>query len=194
MRDPAIIEEKHVPVIETARLKLRPLALDDFELLHRCASDPDIVQYMIWGNYDKDETVRFLRQCEDDWSATPQKRYPFAIVLKETGEAIGACWLQLEENLKCGELSWVLHSDWWHRGYMSEAAVVFLGFCFKDLGLHRVYAHARVENSGSYKIMEKLGMRREALYRKLDPVRFSDTESWADVYLYAILEEDYFNA
>ena len=76
---------------------------------------------------------------------------------------------------------------------MSEAAGALIRFCFEDLRLHRIYAHAQAENKGSYTIMERYGMRREGLFRQCDPVRFIETEAWADVYLYAILDTEYFN-
>jgi RimJ/RimL family protein N-acetyltransferase len=77
---------------------------------------------------------------------------------------------------------------------MSEAAGALLRFSFEDLRLHRVCAHARAEISGSVKIMEKYGMRREGHYIQCDPVRFAETEAWADVYLYAMLDTEYFTA
>ncbi len=180
--------------LETDRLCLRPLTRDDFAGIYRCASDKNIVKYMIWGPFDENGTDRYLQKCASDWRAEPVTRYAFGIVLRKTGALIGACWLHLEDSRRCGELGWVLHSDWWRQGFMSEAAGALLRFSFEDLRLHRVCAHARAENSGSFKIMEKYGMRREGHYIQCDPVRFAETEAWADVYLYAMLDTEYFTA
>ncbi len=179
--------------LETDRLILRPLTSADYSAISNIASDEDIVKYMVWGDYNEEETIRYLEKCEADWKTAPQMNYEFGIVLKETGALIGACWLHLENNRRCGELGWVLHRDWWRQGLMTQAAGALFRFCFEDLRLHRVYAHARVENHGSYKLMEKYGMRREGLFKQCDPIRFVEPEAWADVYLYAVLDTEYLN-
>ncbi len=180
--------------LQTERTTLRPLTKDNYNDIYRIASDEDIVKYMLWGAFDEQDTIRYLEKCESDWTVSPQKNYDFGVFQKGNDALIGACWLHLEDNLRCGELGWVLHSDYWRKGLMSEVAEALIRFCFTDLRLHRVYAHARVENHGSYKIMENLGMRREGLFKQCDPVRFVEPEAWADVYFYAILNEEYFNA
>lgn len=177
--------------LETARTTLRPLTTGDHDIILRCGSDPAIIKYMIWGPYDADKTARFLEKCEEDWAVEPTMNYEFAVVLKETGTAIGCCWLHLEVNRRCGELGWVLHSDYWGQGIMSEVAGVLLRFGFEDLKLHRLSAYCFADNQGSYKIMEKYKMRREGHYIKSDLLRFTEGETWVDIYQYAILDEEY---
>lgn len=178
--------------LQTERITLRPLAADDFDILLKCGSDPAIIKYMIWGPYDAEKTKRFLEKCQDDWNAEPVMKYEFAVVPKGSGQAIGCCWLHLEDNRRCGELGWVLHSDFWGKGIMSEVARELIRFGFEDLKLHRLSAYCFADNHGSYKIMEKNKMRREGHYVKSDILRFTQPETWVDVYQYALLEEEYF--
>lgn len=177
--------------LETARTILRPLTADDYSSIYSCASDENIVKHMIWGPFDSAETVRYLKQCEEDWAAEPMMNFEFGIILKETGALAGACWIHLEGNRRCGELGWVLHSDYWNQGLMSEAAGALLRFGFEDLKLHRLSAYCFADNQGSYKIMEKYKMRREGHYIKSDLRRFTEGETWVDIYQYAILDEEY---
>ena len=67
--------------------------------------------------------------------------------------------------------------------------MALLGYGFETLGLHRIIATCQPENVASWRVMEKLGMLRDAHFRKVFPV---DEATWLDEYLYAILEEDWF--
>ena len=73
------------------------------------------------------------------------------------------------------------------RGYGTEAARAVVGLAFGVLGHHRVWATCDARNRGSYGIMEKLGMRREALMRQ-DVKR---RDGWKDSFLYAVLAEEW---
>jgi [ribosomal protein S5]-alanine N-acetyltransferase len=70
---------------------------------------------------------------------------------------------------------------------MTEAARAILGVAFRELNLHRVWATCHVRNHASYRVMEKLGMRREAHFRK----NAFEKNEWRDSYLYAILAEEW---
>ena len=72
-------------------------------------------------------------------------------------------------------------------GVVTEAARALLGAGFRHLDLHRVFATCDVRNTGSYAVMEKLGMRREGRLRRDRQVK----GAWRDTYLYAILAEEF---
>jgi len=83
-----------------------------------------------------------------------------------------------------------LHSipaDFWNKGYATEAVKAILRFGFHDLKLHRIDAGCAIENLGSIKVLEKVGMKREGHRRKILPLK----KGWSDNYEYAILEEEY---
>ena len=137
---------------------------------------------MIWGLNDEKATVDFIDECIAWESKSPRLHYDFAITLKENGKLIGVCGIYLKDNLRQGVLGWVLHMKYWKQGYMPEAANALLSFGFEKLKLHRIYATCDADNYGSYRVMEKCDMRREAHFIKNRFGRNGDREHWYDEY------------
>ena len=92
-------------------------------------------------------------------------------------------------NYRIAEVWFKTLPTFWNQGYTTEALGELLRFGFTDLNLHRIEAGCAVENIASIKVLEKAGMIREGLKRKLLPIR----GQWFDGYLYAQLEDDFFN-
>lgn len=175
---------KHIGTvtIETERLVLRPLALDDFNAVHSWASNPANTRLMLWGPNSEEETKNFL-------SKTKPGR-DFAVVLRESGNVIGSCGIYPDVDNNNGEVGWILHRDYWRHGYGSEVGGALIKYGFETLSLRRIIAEGSAENDGSRRVMERNGMRQEALYRKAFRIRSEDR--WVDAIGYAILAEDYF--
>lgn len=175
---------KHIDLItlETTRLILRPLTLDDFDAVHSWASHPANTRLMIWGPNSEEETKNFLSKT------TPGK--DFAVVLKQNGHVIGSCGIYPDADNNNGEVGWILHRDYWRQGYGTEIGGVLIKYGFETLSLRRIIAEGEAENNGSRRVMERNGMRQEALYRKAFRIRAEDR--WVDAIGYAILAEDYF--
>lgn len=178
--------------LETERTILRPLCKADCAAVQRWAAVPENVRYMPWGPNTEEDTLKYLAECEKNWEADPRRKYEYGIVLKETGELIGSCGIYINEELRAAELGWILRRDHWKHGIMTEAAGALIRCCFETLRLHRVFATCNAGNYGSYRVMERNGMRREGHYVKARRLRNVKPETWCDVYSYAILEEEYF--
>lgn len=168
--------------LETERLILRPLMLDDFNAVHSWASNPENTRLMLWGPNNEEETKSFLSKT------TPGK--DFAVVLKESGNVIGSCGIYPDADNNNGEVGWILHIDYWRHGYGTEIGGALIKYGFEILSLRRIIAEGAAENYGSRRVMERNGMRQEALYRKAFRIRTD--ERWVDAIGYAILAEDYF--
>ncbi len=84
------------------------------------------------------------------------------------------------------EIGWVFNSKYFNKRYASEAAQATLKYGFKEMKLHRIIATCQPQNIPSYRVMEKIGMRREGYFRKCIP----HGNEWWDEYYYAILEEE----
>jgi inorganic pyrophosphatase len=168
--------------LETERLILRPLMLDDFNAVHSWASNPENTRLMLWGPNNEEETKSFLSKT------TPGK--DFAVVLKESGDVIGSCGIYPDADNNNGEVGWILHIDYWRHGYGTEIGGALIKYGFEILSLRRIIAEGAAENYGSRRVMERNGMRQEALYRKAFRIRTD--ERWVDAIGYAILAEDYF--
>lgn len=177
--------------LETERLILRDLGVVDLEPMQAYAGCPENVKYMDWGPNSEEETRRFLAECEQ-WQNSPTRlHYDFAIVCKQDGRMIGSCGIYLNEELNEGMLGWILHRDYWKRGYMPEAARALLAFGFEDLRLHRIYATCDADNYGSWRVMEKSAMRREGHFLKKRLRRTPKGHEWCDEYHYAMLAEEW---
>ena len=172
-------------VLETERLRIRPMTSDDFEAVHAYAGNSENTKYMLFGTNDEKATMDFLRMCECEWAHKEVNTFEFAIELKENGKVIGGCDISFDETEGC--VGWILHRDWWNRGLITEAGKALIDYAFETLGLLRITATCDTENAASRRVMEKLGMTQEGKFRKNRYYR----EAWHDEYHYAILREEW---
>jgi RimJ/RimL family protein N-acetyltransferase len=129
-------------------------------------------------------------------------RLAAAVIVELDGETIGDFMLRIEDAWaqtevadsahRCqAELGWVLDPVHTGHGYATEAVREMLRFCFEDLGLRRVVANCFADNTDSWRLMERIGMRREA-HAVRDSLHRSG--EWLDGYTYAILADEWFSA
>ena len=168
--------------LETERLILRLPTADDFEAFHSWAGNPDNTRYMAFGPNDEEQTKAFLEGAK--------LGRDFAVVLKESYFVIGSCGIYLDEVNYMGDVGWILHKDYWRRGFGTELGKELIRYGFEDLKLGRIQAPCAAVNYSSYRIMERIGMQREGLHRKAFWARVD--KEWIDKVWYAILAEDYF--
>jgi RimJ/RimL family protein N-acetyltransferase len=178
--------------IETERLILRPIEAGDWRAIHRYASRPEVVRYLPHEPFTEEDASAFaLRWSEqarlqgDDW---PEM---LVAVRKADGRLIGHLPFEVfNAKYRTREIGWVFDPEVHGQGYATEAARAVLRLAFGELGLHRVIATCDPRNEASYRVMEKLGMRREAHFVRDVQIR----GEWADEYFYAILEEEWAGA
>ena len=171
--------------LETKRLILRPLTHDDFEAVHSWASNMENIRYMSFGPNTEEDTRGFITAVAE---ATATEK-TFGVVLKENNKVIGSCGIRFHNNNQVGELGWILHMDYWKQGYGTEVGGELIRHGFEDLKLHRIFAPCAAANYGSWRVMERNGMRREALRVKAFWARVD--KEWVDLVEYAILAEEY---
>jgi len=169
-------------ILETKRLVLRPLTPEDFIAVHSWAGNPTNTRYMAWGPNTEEQTLEFL--------SSVKKGNDFAIVLKEVNKVIGSCGIYPNESNDAGEMGWILHRDYWKCGYGTEVCGELIRYGFVDIKLRRIYAPCAAVNYGSYRVMERNGMRHEALHLKAFWARVD--KEWIDEAVYAILADEYF--
>ncbi len=175
--------------LETERLILRTFTQDDLSAVHSYASCPENILYMVWGPNSQEDTQAFIRMAISKANETPCTNYQYAAVIKDTGKLIGACNLLLSGDE--AETGWILHRDFWKQGYGTEMGKAMLRLGFDELPLHRIIAHCDAENCGSYRVMEKIGMRREGLYLDGRPANKTSDKKYGDELSYAILKEEW---
>ncbi|HLG68841.1 MAG TPA: GNAT family N-acetyltransferase [Chloroflexota bacterium] len=143
-------------VVYTTRLTLRPLNLQDFGA-HYAAVDSDPAVTWDSREHSPAESMALL-----EWRIRERARCGFgiwAVIDKESGAFLGHCGLEYLEDTPEVELCYYLARSAWGRGFATEAARAALDFGFTQLGLKRIVAVVRPENSASQRVLAKLGFR-----------------------------------
>jgi len=175
------------PQLETARLILRPVQEGDAERIQELASAREVAAttLRIPHPYPADGGIEFVKMC---LSLDPARgECPFAIVPRGSEGLIGLCGLEPEFTHRQSEMGYWIGVPYWGRGYATEAAAALLRFAFLDLDLHRVHAAYFSNNPASGRVMEKLGMRFEGIYRE-HILKYGE---FLDLHVYAILRREW---
>lgn len=153
--------------IETERLILRTVTVDDAEAIFKWASDPEVNKYMIYPLHANPDVTR-------DWLKTRDingsDEFDLGFVLKETGELIGQGGIFYHEDIDAWSLGYNLRRDYWGQGLVPEAIQAIIDYVDKEKGIRAIVGEFAKENSKSRRVMEKLGMTywKDAQYSKLD--------------------------
>lgn len=169
----------------TERLEIRRFKNEDLNDIYNYLSDPEVVKYEPYKPLNKE-------QCREYLNAMVSGNDFWAIVLKEKNIVIGQVYLS-NTSPYLWELGYVFNSNYQHKGYASEAVAKLLQHIFNEQDAHRVSAHCNVENKPSWKLLERIGFRREGHF--LQNVYFftdeNDLPLWQDTYEYGYLYNDF---
>ena len=174
---------------KTQRLLLRPFEEGDLDALHAIHSDESVVRWLYNDVRTPEETRELLAhkvagatvRGEGEWLSA-------AVALRENGELVGdVSLLWASQAHRQGELGFVFHPAHHVKGYATEASRPMLAFAFEELGLHRVVGRLEPRNAGSARVLEKLGMRREAHLVENEWVK----GEWQSELIYALLAREW---
>lgn len=147
------------PILETERMILRPLTVDDAEPIFKSwTSDPEVARYMVWDVHEKiEETVSWLESVEarlynDD-------HYEWGLVDKDNNQLFGTMGLAYKEDDDSYSLGYNIMKCYWGKGLTTEAGHRVLQFAKEELGIKKFFCRHAVENIGSMKVMTKLGFK-----------------------------------
>jgi len=174
--------------LSTDRLKLRFIELSDLESIHVLHSLPETDEFNTLGIPKNIQETKSIIQNWISGNGNPDaKSFNFVIEQNVSQKFVGLISIKLgNEKFKSGEVWYKLHSDYWRKGYGTESLHEILNFGFEKLQLHRIEAGCAVDNIGSIKVLEKVGMTREGRKRQVLPLK----SGWSDNYEYAILSTD----
>lgn len=175
--------------IETQRLLLRPFEPSDHAALFDIQSRPDVARYVYWGPRGAEEVSEVLAEkvagakLEQEGDALH-----LAVVLREAGALVGDVLLMHRSLVhRSAEVGFMFHPEHHGRGYATEATAELLRLGFEELGLHRMYGRLDARNTASARVLEKLGMRREAHLVENEWVK----GEWTDEAIYAMLDREW---
>lgn len=187
--------------IKTKRLLLSPYQIDLTKDLYELKQLPETHRYNYTSVPTMDDISKSITQWLEYDYQNPKGCLELGILLKETQKFIGYIGLKGHEFNKdsTAEIYYTIHRDYFGMKYGTEAVSGILDFAFNVLEMHRIWAGATCENVGSWKLMEKVGMRRETHWIKdrpkpgswVDGKGFQETDQWEDGYGYAILREEF---
>ncbi|AWE07207.1 GNAT family N-acetyltransferase [Lysinibacillus sp. 2017] len=170
--------------LESERVLLRPISLDDAEDMYEYHSDEETTRFIFDQHKDLVQTKNMMANY---YLKEPIGKY--AIVLKESSKMIGIVEFRVHEHNQNGEFGFTLNRQFWGNGYMTEACKPILDLAFNVLGLERVYAEHDVRNPASGKVLIRLGMTCDGILRKNHMVKGFLTDSAH----YSILKEEFKN-
>lgn len=174
----------------TARLALRPATDDDLLPTWKFRRIPSVGQWLTAQSETLADYTEHFRK---------EERLRTTLVVQRDGEVIGDlmlrvedAWSQAEVRVQAkevqAELGWCFSPDVSGQGYATEAVAGLMRICFEDLGLRRVTANCFADNEPSWRLMERLGMRRE---QHLVRESLHRDGRWLDAYGYALLAEEW---
>lgn len=173
--------EEYKLFIKTERLLIREFEIQDWQAVYEYTSNPTVMKYIPEGVFNEEEAKKFVSENNGE------KAKHFPIILLSENTVIGHIVFHQCFGDHTYEIGWVLNPNYFNNGFASEAAKAVLDYGFKEKKLHRIIATCQPENTPSYRVMEKIGMRREGYFKKCIP----NGDEWWDEYYYAVLEEEW---
>ncbi|MBO1329941.1 GNAT family N-acetyltransferase [Streptomyces sp. VRA16 Mangrove soil] len=175
--------------VDTERLTLRPFTSDDVDDRHAYQSLPEVARYLYRPPLTRESCAESIRARADatGWQADGDS---LLLAVRRTGEpvVVGEVVLTLRNaRARQAEIGWVFHPAHAGHGYATEAARALASLAFARLGVHRLYARLDALNTGSVRVCERLGMRREAHLIDSD----LDGDRWGSEYVYAVLAREW---
>jgi len=170
--------------IGTARLSLRDFVRSDFDAIYAYSSDPRVTKFLFFGPRDEDSTADYLEGLLASQEEVPRTRFELAVQEIESGRVVGACDLSLIER-NVVDLGYMLGLADWGKGYATEIALALVDAAFFDLRADRVISTVDVNNQASIRVLEKIGMRWEAVFRKHRRAK----NRWWDCHLFVLPRE-----
>lgn len=167
-------------MLETERLIFRKFTLADLDELIALRSDDEVIKYLGGRKLQNPQAIEkrlhFYIDCYEKFGFGLS-----AMIWKETGEMIGSSGIQPLDGTTEIEVGYAMVKEFWGRGIGYECAKFWLDYGFKKIGLERIVAVASPENVGSWRIMEKCGMK----YEK------NEFHYGMDCVFYAVSREDF---
>lgn len=173
--------------IRTARLVLRAFEARDFDDILPFHSDPQVTVYLYWEARDREQTREALekkmRQTTLDGDGST-----LVLAVELAGKVIGEMTLHCASQAhRQGEIGFMFNPAYHGQGYATEASLAVLELGFSVFGFHRIVGCCDARNAASYRLMERLGMRREAHLLENEHVK----GEWVSEMIYAMLAAEW---
>jgi len=175
--------------ITTNRLLLTEITWNDLEDIHQLHSIFEVDEFNTVGIPENiDETRANIKSFVEANQVSPQCKYTWALRLLDSNQFIGLAGISLSnDKFKTGMIFYKLNPEYWGNGYATEVAKKMIEVGFETFELHRIEAGFAPENIKSKRVLEKSGMVKEGVMRKILPIR----GQWVDSCIYSIIEDEF---
>ena len=152
-------------VLETERLALRRLTVEDAEFILQLLNEPSFLRFI------GDKGVRTLEEAQEYILTGPMASYEkhgfglFLASLRESGVPVGICGLLKRDTLRDVDVGYAFLPQFWSRGFAVESASAVIAYGKSAFALTRVVAITDPTNQGSINVLEKLGLKFEQMIR-----------------------------
>lgn len=155
----------NMPRLETERLVLRKMCVEDAEDMYSYARLADVTKYLTWSPHPNvNYTKNYLQYVETKYAAG--EFFDWAVTEKSSGKMIGTCgFTRFDYNSDGAEVGYVINPVFRGRGFAAEALGAVVRFGFRELNLVRIEARYMEGNAASRRVMDKTGMHYEGMYR-----------------------------
>jgi len=156
----------NIPTLNTDRILLRKITLDDVDDMYDYATDPLVTEYLTWSPHpDKACTLNYISSLQSRYKTGDF--FDWAIVHKDSGKMIGTCgFTKFDYANNSAEIGYVLNRNYHGQGIIPEAASEVIKFGFDRLGINRIEGRFIIGNDASRRVMEKIGMKFEGVFRE----------------------------
>lgn len=170
-------------MLETDRLYIRIIKHKDIDDVFEYVGNPEVMKYEKEQYETKDKFYNLIDYFIEHKSM-------FVAILKENSKVIGQVYLGKTNPTFNNEynLGYIFNPNYHSKGYCTEACKALLNYGFNDLKVNRIRAACNPENTASWKVMEKLGMTKEAHFKKRVHFRDDDLGNpiYTDEFVYAM--------
>jgi RimJ/RimL family protein N-acetyltransferase len=174
--------------LKTERLLIRTLTPDDLERHHALFSDPDVVRYLYFGPFDRSGAQEHLERRSVVELPSEGGWINFGVEVQGEGVLIGELAMGfISAGHAHYEVGYVFDAAYEGHGYATEGTAMIVELAFAGLGAHRVSGRLDARNTRSARVLERLGMRREAHFLENEFVK----GEWTDELVYAVLEPEW---
>lgn len=156
-------KKEPIPTLESSRLILRALTLDDIEDVFAYAKNEQVAQYVFWEPHKTiNDTAKFVKETIKCYQI--EKKLMWGVELKENNKLIGTCgFMAYYQTTKCLEIGYAFNPRYWNKGYAKETLTTIIDYAFKSLDVIRIQGICVVNNLGSAKTMISCGMEFEGI-------------------------------
>jgi len=177
-----------ISAFQSERLWLRPLSMDDVPRFQVLLQAREIAENGLGVHHPYREGDA-ERMIENALKGPEHHRYTWGVVIKTGEELAGLITIKVVPAHFCGEIGYWIGTDYWNRGYATEALRSVIAYGFERLDLNRIFGRSFPGNPASSRVMEKAGMVYEGRLRQ--EIWHTLHQEFKDLLVYSILRSEY---